>query len=342
MESEPRSKSCFHACRYPETGSRFQATCSSWLESGDPMMRQKITGGLAWIALAKQFARNRHGNFAIAFAVSAAFIVMAVGGALDFSTAVTVRKHLQAAIDGAVLAAASKGTTIDQTYAKQFFATNVSAYSVSATNGLVTKNWTDVDALNFTQDASGNIVGTAHASMKTSLVAIAGISTIGITVTAAAKGTTQTKIASATFKIKSAQGAYDKDIYFYTRDKSGAVTSETLILQYDYTSSGGGKKTFTPATTSSTTINIGDYASYGYKMVVYEDTTYKGLHTNPKTHYSDDADAAKWTKVTGACTDTSGATNNWEDGGDSNYLDFVFTDTCTETTSSTKDVRLVE
>jgi hypothetical protein len=77
-------------------------------------------------------------------------------------------------------------------------------------------------------------------------------------------------------------------------------------------------------------------------MIVYEDNSYTGKHINPVTHYSDDADASKWTKVAGACTDPSGSTNNWEDGGDSNYLDFVFTDTCTESSSGSKNVRLIE
>jgi Flp pilus assembly protein TadG len=274
-----------------------------------------------------EFAKSRDGNFAIVFAVGLTGLLMAAGVGLDVANSISARRQMQNALDSAVLAAASKGGALDQAYAKTFFESN-------ALNG-----WIDLNSLAFSTDEDGNIVGSAHAKMKTTLMAIAGVTDIDIAVSSKATSTSETKIENATFNIKNAKGAFDKDIYFYTRDANGKIVSETLILQYDYVNP---NQYYKPAKTSSITVNVGHYASYGYKMVVYEDTSYNGKHIKPKTHYSDDADASTWTKVSGECSDSKGSTNYWEDQGDNDFLDFIFTVKCTETVSGTKDIRLLE
>jgi Flp pilus assembly protein TadG len=284
------------------------------------------------------FAKNRDGNFAITFSVILTLVLAAVGAGIDVANGVSVRSDLQLALDSAVLAAAAKGGTLDQKFAENFFASNAQSMTVNPDELAETNGWINVHTLTFSTDSSGNIVGTARATMQTTLMSIAGFSDLDISVTSKAAANTETKIEKATFKIKNAQGAYDKDIYFFTRDAKGKILSETLVLQYDYAAP---HKYFKPAKTSDITVNVGDYTSYGYKMVVYEDLTYTGKHVSPKPHYSDDADGASWQKITGKCTDSAGSTNNWEDGGDSNYLDFAFTVKCTEGVAKTTNVRLL-
>ncbi len=270
-------------------------------------------------------------------------LLVTAGTGIDVVESITTRNEMQNALDSAVLAAAAKGGALDEDYAKKYFLSNIRDASVSPDADSGPNGRIVVSSLNFSTDSDGNIVGKAYVKQKTSLMAIAGIPTIGMNIAAKALGSVETKIETATYKIKSAQGAYDKDIYFFTRDSKGNIISEELILQYDYSYSRyGGYKYYTPAKTTDVTINVGDYASYGYKMVVYEDNTYKGKHDHPKEYYSDDPNASKWTKTEGKCTDSGGSTNYWEDGGDSNYLDFVFTLVCTEGTSGASSVRLVE
>lgn len=289
-------------------------------------------------ALAR-FKSNRNGNISILFAASLPVMLAGVGAAIDFASASMLHDQMQEAIDAATLAAASKGTADD--------GIALSAFLENAPDFVVVKNgvedsWANVKSVKMKVNADGNMVGTATGTMKTSLLGIIGVEDVDIAVTATAKMNKITKIDKATFQITNAQGAYDKDIYFFTRDKNGVITSSTLILQYDYTlKSGKGTKVFTPAITTSTTVTVGDYASFGYQMVVYEDTTYTGKRVSPKSYYSDAADAAKWTRTSGNCSDTTGQTNNWEDGGDSNYADFVFNLKCTTTTSVARDVRLI-
>jgi hypothetical protein len=180
-------------------------------------------------------------------------------------------------MDSAVLAAAAKGSPLDEPYAKQFFLSNVAGISAASDDESASGDWLTVHSVDFVADTDGSVVGTAHATVNTLLMSIAGISTVDLDIKAKASGSSEKKIEDATYQIKNAQGAYDKDIYFFTRDANGNIVDETLILKYDYKYSGGkGYKYYTPAKTSDITIKVGDYTSYGYKMVVYEDTTYTG------------------------------------------------------------------
>lgn len=57
------------------------------------------------MSLVRQFLQDRAGNFGLAFALSAIPIMVAVGAALDYSHALTVRTQLQAAADSAAVGA---------------------------------------------------------------------------------------------------------------------------------------------------------------------------------------------------------------------------------------------
>ncbi len=277
----------------------------------------------------QRFAISRKGNFAVMTAILAAPVIIAAGMSVELANAYQKKKDFQNGLDSATLAAAARGGTLDPVLTKKYFQPS------SQTGGYV------VTGPVFTRDSDGIVTGTVQIDIPTQLLSIAGFTTIPIKVTSKAIGQTELKISKATFQILSASGAYDKDFYFFTRDTGGNILTETLILKYDYDHSTQ-TKTFTPPVTSTNTITVGMYASYGYKMVVFEDNSYTGKRINPKTYYSDAANASTFQKQTGTCSSAGGQTNNWEDGGDGNYLDFVFKTTCVESSVLTGQARLTQ
>jgi Flp pilus assembly protein TadG len=304
-------------------------------------MSRVMQSGWSVVALLKAVLRDRGGNMAVLTGLAFIPIVGAVGLAIDVSDAISVRNKVQHALDAAALAAAAKYPTMDVAYAKSFLMADLANLPI-APNAGDPGYAVSLAGSDFTMDADGVVTGTASVDVKTTFMGLAGFTTTRLNVVSTAASINKTKVGSATYNITNAQGAYDKDIYFFTRDKGGNILSETLILKYDYTlSKGKGSTVFTPPKSLSTTIKVGDYASYGYKMVVYEDNSYTGKTINPKSYYSDDPKSPAWRKITGDCT-TGTSTENWEDGGDANYKDFVFDVTCSEVEVATGKVRLVQ
>lgn len=285
--------------------------------------------------------RDRGGNVAVFTGLAFIPLVGAVGLAVDVSNVVTVRNKVQHALDAAALAGATTYPTINVDYARNFLLADLANLPIAPKAGDPGYTVSLVSS-DFTMDADGVVTGTASIDVNTTFMGLAGYSTVRLDLKSLAASVTKSKVGSATYNITNAQGAYDKDIYFFTRDKSGKILSETLILKYDYTlSKGKGSTVFTPPKAQSTTIKVGDYASYGYKMVVYEDTSYTGKTINPVSYYSDDPKASAWRKVAGDCV-SGASTENWEDGGDNNYKDFVFQVQCKEEEIATGQVRLVQ
>jgi Flp pilus assembly protein TadG len=272
---------------------------------------------------------GRNGSFAVMTSILAVPIIVAAGMSVELANALQKKKDFQNGIDAATIAAAARGGTLDQTLSAKYFQPS------SQTGGYV------VTGPTFDKDADGTVTGTVQIDIPTNLLRIGGFNTLSVKVTSKAIGLTETKLSKATFQIISASGAYDKDFYFFTRDASGTILSETLILKYDYDGSKG-TKTYTPAIATTNTITVGTYASYGYEMVVFEDPSYTGKRIRPKKYYSDAADASTFQKQTGTCSSASGQTNNWEDGGDGNYQDFVFKTTCVESSVLTGHARLTQ
>jgi Flp pilus assembly protein TadG len=113
------------------------------------------------------FLSNTRGNVAVITGIVAVPLISAVGCAVDYSMATTIRTKLQAAADAATLAAVSANSPITtaakamtgngtvtggQTYTQNFFDSNVSSspensgYSGVSRTGSVTKNGTTVTA----------------------------------------------------------------------------------------------------------------------------------------------------------------------------------------------------
>jgi hypothetical protein len=276
------------------------------------------------------FIKNQDGNAAIIFSVCAIPVMLAAGVAIDFSNLSRTHNRMQVALDTAALASASSDKGFSSDAASAYFKANSELQDIKITK------------LTFKKKNGEETAAYLKAEVPNSFLSLAGKPTSTIEVSSTAMPVSEKKLVEATFQITNAQGVYDKDIYFFTKDKNGNVLSETLILQYDYDSANGGKKTFIPKMNGSKTVKVGEHDTYGQRMVVYEDTTYKGGHINPKSYSSDDKNSSSWTKVSGTCDDKNKQTQNWEDGGDKNYLDFIFTMNCKTDHVKTGEVRLVE
>lgn len=281
------------------------------------------------LGLIDRLRTDKSGNFALITVALAIPITLSTGLAIDVARMSAAKITYQQAVDSAVLAAAAKFAstgTADPVIAQKFMTGN----SAGAT----------VTPITFTTNADGTVSGSATFQMKLMMMRLAGLQTVSVNIGSKANAVAVSKLAQASLQITGAQGAYSKDIYFFTRDAKGAILSQTLILKYRYD---GTNKTYTPPIGGTTTINVGDYASYGYRMDIYVDNSYKGKTNGVPiiTHYSDDADAAKWTRSTGTCADPNGIKVQWEDGGDANYLDFQYIQKCTQITNKVTDVRLV-
>ena len=271
------------------------------------------------------FLGNRKGSALVNFALISPVLMMSVGAGIDISRTETARSEVQAGLDAAVLAAFNKDTTPNATISAKYFAARKYSDNLS------------IDAPKFTT-GTGTIVGTVSFKYKPLFLSLASISDINMSVTAKATASRDIGISSVTATIVSAKGAYDKQIYFFTKDRTGAVTSETLLLDYDYVAP---NKYFTPPVGNSKTASITSYDSYGYYMVVYQDLSYTGKRINPVRFYSTDLSAASYRKSSGTCSTGSGQTDSWEDGGSSDFTDFVMKVSCTLAANGPLKVQLV-
>ena len=111
---------------------------------------------------------------AVIAALTALPLVMAVGIAVDYSRAASAKADLQEAMDAAVLAGARDASTSWTTIA-----------STTLTASLRSKDLT-LASTSFTTDTSGNYVGTASGSVKTTFAGLVAVQTLPVSATATA------------------------------------------------------------------------------------------------------------------------------------------------------------
>jgi hypothetical protein len=263
---------------------------------------------------------DRQGSVAIFFALAAVPMLLAAGGALDYTHAIAVKSRLQQSLDNGIIAAAAKGTT-DVGVVATFLNTQASGGADAVTLTISMKN----------APGGGSVyVGDATVPVRTHFLQMVGIKSIPVG--AHSEADAPARIVSVTFKPIHAQGAYSKDIFIWTKDASGAITWKQTALIYRYGVAGSGT---TPSIGNwTTTFSVPKYSTYGVGMVVYEDwQNYSGALINPVTKYSD-VNPASFIQQKGSCTDPNGAKYNMEDGGDTNFLDFVYNFKCTMSASN--------
>ncbi|WP_407050626.1 TadE/TadG family type IV pilus assembly protein [Methyloraptor flagellatus] len=279
----------------------------------------------------KKLWGNRRGNVVVVFALTVPIVASATGGFVDFNRMGSLRRQVQDAMDLSVLSAFKTTTVPNNAVALQVFSSRTFDPALK------------VDIPTFTNPNASSIKGSVTAKYKPAFLSMAGITSLDIAVSSTALAEQSQGIATLTASTVSAKGAFDKQIYFFTKDADGKVISQSLLLDYDYTLNGynyTSTKVYTPPIGNSKTITIQPYQTYGYYMIAYQDTTYYGKRINPVTSWSDDPNAAKFRKSTGDCSTSSGQTDNWEDGGDNDFADFSLTLKCTKGPTGPLVVRL--
>ena len=146
--------------------------------------------GFGMLNLLQFFVGNRSGNVAIQFGLLLIPVVGVIGGSVDFSRHLSAQTEVQFALDNAVLAAARHIELSDaerKTLASDVFDAGLSS------NGRF-------DNVTLTMTISeGGAAATADASMKTTLMHVAGISSLSIKAESEALFTPATEIVPTEF-----------------------------------------------------------------------------------------------------------------------------------------------
>lgn len=275
---------------------------------------------------------DRHGSVAVVFGLSLVPLLIVAGGAIDYAAATGRRTSIQKALDAGVLASARNGKN-NASYLQEIVNANLKAHGSSISNATLTTATGSDGALVYKADASF--------AVQTKFLTVIGLQSMPVG--AHSEATIPGQIATATFTPTNTQGAYSKDIFLWTKNAAGAVTSKQTVLTYRYNSSDGSRVTTPPIGTQTITFTVPAHTTYGVGMVVYQDyLNYSGALINPVEFWSDASNTSTFVQQTGACSSSAGANNNWEDGGDSNFVDFVFNMKCTMGPGSNTVVRLTK
>lgn len=132
------------------------------------------------MACLRPFLGSRNGNISVMFALSLVGVLSFTGGAYDFSRVIQARSALQAAVDGAALAAGAdptKDSVRMHNLAQDFLKGNQPPPSVVALGGVTTS----YDAV--TKTVSARLTG----EVPTVFMGLVGVNTISITVVSEAK-----------------------------------------------------------------------------------------------------------------------------------------------------------
>lgn len=132
-----------------------------------------LTRGLASI---RSFLGRNHGSVLPMFGLLILPLMGAVGAAVDYSRANSVKANLQGSLDSALIAGAKDGSSTWMQKALDMFNANV------VPHGSV------VSAPTFTQTSGGGYAGTAQATLSTAFFGLFGVSSLQISVSSAVSG----------------------------------------------------------------------------------------------------------------------------------------------------------
>lgn len=286
--------------------------------------------------LGRGFLSSRTGNVAVIFGVAAVPLFGALGAALDFSRVSKSQSTLQSAMDASVLAGLAAASGNEIATATRIFNANFNDPD------------TALGAPTYTLDSDcGCLTGAVAGTIRMTIMSIVGISTMPVGVSSkAANKKTVTKPLTVTLAVTQAQGWYPKIGYIWTKDSSGTVTSMTELVSYEFRFKPSQYGWTTPdLNVASQTLTLDpNYQTWGYKIRVYYGTAkgeqakagFKGPYYDmwsdnlppPAVSY-EDVTLQGDVKTTGSCDGAGGKTVNVEDGGNSDYQDFILTMKCT-------------
>lgn len=190
----------------------------------------------------KSLIKDRSGNFAMMFALTAVPVMIAVGCSLDYVQAMNTHRKMQADLDAAIVAAVQHVGTKDDTAIKAEIGKWLEAeaetkgYYVLNTSGIV------IDSTNSTIKAS------VSATVPTTFLKIAGINSVPVSVQAAVLGgknsTTKNAFSmylvldrsgsmgysTATCKVTRSNGTCKQ---YYTKIESLKMAADMLLTQFD-------------------------------------------------------------------------------------------------------------
>ncbi len=271
----------------------------------------------------KRFSADQSGNIAVIFAITAIPVMTLIGAAVDYSNAAQGKAQIQTYLDSAVLKSINSATAAEAKTSIENYLANSKAAGAVVTNVVISST---ASVKTLTASASYTVP-----SYITNSVLLGGNSSTTLTATSKASG--NFKPISYTFTPTAVKGWYAKDIYIWSKDETGKVVSLTKAISYDYNFSTQ-KGTISPALNQATsTFALPSAYTTGLMMRVFYTGEKCGKTRTacspPTDFYNDASNASTFIKLTGACSDSAGAANSWEDGGDGDYKDFVYTLKCT-------------
>ncbi|WP_167858459.1 pilus assembly protein TadG-related protein [Methylobacterium nonmethylotrophicum] len=283
-----------------------------------------------------RFVSSAAGSVAVTFAVCAIPLIAAAAAGIDYARSLLSVGKIQSAMDAAVLAGLTASGS-ETSMAKTVFTGNVS-------DGSLTLN-----APVFVFDKTcGCLTGSVSGSVSLAFARILPASAVTVSVTSKASNMKprQRPVSFVTTPTK-AQGWYPKVMSVWTKDTSGNIVSQSQLMTYDFRFPSNGWTSPPIGQASSTAVLDSSAAVWGISVINYYSAStssycpgfcgvsYTNTVTSPPTSAPTMAQMGAF-RFTGDCTSSQGMTVNYEDGGDSSYMDLVATIRCTMGTVATK------
>lgn len=289
-----------------------------------------------FLALEK-FAKDRKGTVAVTVSIVLIPFMGILGAAIDYNAAERAKTELQNLVDASGLMALNKSSTSEAIIV-------INAYLADTKFAGAT-----ISGVAITNTASGRTLTlTATATVPTLVLghALGGGSEMPIVVTSKISGTF--KPISYTFTPLQASGWYAKDIFIWVKDGNGNLISLTKTLSYDFNWANLGinfdGNTTPPLNTATTSFSLPATHKTGVMMRVYPTGTACGqtrATCTPTDYYSDASNSNLFLqRSSSSCADVGGQNNNWEDGGDNTYTDFVYALRCTVSSTDLINTRI--
>src|SRR5689334_19598460 len=130
---------------------------------------------LSTLKLLRQFCSRTDASIATTFALALIPIMTAVGAAIDYSRANSVKAYLQSALDTALIAGAKDASSNWMQVAQNVFTGNLSTTNISASTPT------------FTSEADSTYTGSVTASVPTSVLGLIHINSLAVGARGSAK-----------------------------------------------------------------------------------------------------------------------------------------------------------
>jgi Flp pilus assembly protein TadG len=180
---------------------------------------------------ARRFLQSQNGSFAPLMAIAAVPLLLAVGLATDYSSAVSTRSKMQDALDSATLSLIGMPRTASDSDRQEKLQ---SIYSANGGHGTAKMLSTVFDA-----DGTLHLSTSADYAMPTAFMSLAMISDVPIDV--ASTLVKKPRLVDATFKIDKASGYWNKTITLYGSEPDDKNPNGLMQIKYTYNGKGGSK-----------------------------------------------------------------------------------------------------